>query len=166
QQFAAAMNKALYITGHSKGGAVANLAAARFSLTEGMSPHVCTFAAAHPGDESFAKAYDKAVIDSTRYEYADDIVPHLPPSPAFGPLLERIAALRGLFGKLAYAHVGQLRFIDWSGDVIDDQPFLDVKRFAKLLELLTQLKFDEIVDDHAIDDPQSGYMKAIIPSGL
>ena len=84
----------IYITGHSKGGALANLIA---SLVLGLgiaSDHlaiapgpveVVTFAAARPGGAEFRNALN-GKVKVTRYEVRTDIVPKLPPGgevPAF-----------------------------------------------------------------------------------
>lgn len=50
-------NTKLYATGHSKGGAVADLAGMRFVIERGVSATVHTYAAPHPGDETFATAF-------------------------------------------------------------------------------------------------------------
>ena len=68
----------ILITGHSKGGAMAALAAWSVQQTAGTPVRVVTFAAAKPGDAGFRAAYEAAGIDHTRYEYNVDIVPHLP----------------------------------------------------------------------------------------
>jgi hypothetical protein len=71
----------LYFTGHSKGGAIANLAAVCARQTwEGATVKSATFGAARAGDADFAAAYRAAGIDCHRYEVSDDIVPHLPPA--------------------------------------------------------------------------------------
>jgi predicted lipase len=77
----------IYVTGHSKGGAVAFLAGwrCRQSFPAALT-HVCTFAAARCGDIAFASAYNAALPQTARFEYADDIVPHLPPSLAFATM--------------------------------------------------------------------------------
>ena len=53
--------KTLYFTGHSKGGAIANLAAARYQRQHqpALAPVVTTFAAAKPGDRGFQIDYDQ-----------------------------------------------------------------------------------------------------------
>jgi hypothetical protein len=61
-----------YITGHSKGGALALLAGWLFQVFE---PTVITFAAPRVGNSAFARSYSMAF----RYENPKDIVPKLPP---------------------------------------------------------------------------------------
>lgn len=71
----------LYFTGHSKGGAMASLAAVRFRLDPSL-PNVTsvhTFASAKPGDSAFRTAYNQ-LVHQTSYESHLDLVPFLPPS--------------------------------------------------------------------------------------
>lgn len=76
-------------TGHSKGGAMALLAAARFKAEGHDRPAlVCTFAAPRAGDAVFVEGLESAVADCRRYEYGNDPVPHLPINgapPHFAP---------------------------------------------------------------------------------
>lgn len=67
--------KTFYITGHSKGGALAILAGCRL---QALFPRVVTFAAPMVGDVRFAANYPSDV-PVTRYEGVDDLVPWLPP---------------------------------------------------------------------------------------
>ena len=77
----------IFVTGHSKGGALAFLAAMRIqkefssSWDDREDAQLCvrTFAAPKPGDKYFAEEYDRTIADTVRYEYGADIVPHLPP---------------------------------------------------------------------------------------
>lgn len=174
QLAAAPPDTPLYITGHSKGGAMADLAAARLALA-GIDSTVCTFAAAHPGNADFAAFYAGLgpIQSSTRYEYADDIVPHLPPSVALRHALSGIDLFSKATGELAtqavadidYAPVGTLRFIDWDGNVIGDSPTLPLARDLHLAELLVKAGFDQIVRDHSIDCG-GGYASAICPTAV
>jgi hypothetical protein len=174
RQLAAAPGKPLYITGHSKGGAMADLAAVRFALA-GISNTVCTFAAAHPGNSDFTKFFNGLeVIDSTtRYEYADDIVPHLPPGLALRHALSTIDKFTKFTDELAtkaaedidFAPVGTLRFIDWDGNVVGDSPTLPISRAFHLADLVVKMRFDQIVHDHTIDC-EGGYASAICPTGV
>ena len=54
QMQAAGPDAQLFITGHSKGGAVAALAALRIWTTDATPSRVITFAAPHAGDRAFA----------------------------------------------------------------------------------------------------------------
>jgi len=94
----------LYITGHSKGGALASLAAAQCAAVDGITPAgVYTFASPMTGDSAFVGWYNALGFPDIRYEYTDDIVPHLPPSPIVAELFASIPYMerrdrRGLAG--------------------------------------------------------------------
>jgi hypothetical protein len=81
----------LYFTGHSKGGALANLAAlAARHAWPGATVKAVTFGAPRAGDEAFARAYWQAGIDCRRYEVVGDPVPGaLKEGPLPGSLLPR-----------------------------------------------------------------------------
>jgi len=85
----------LFLTGHSKGGALANLAAWRVSAVapwRDIPISVATIAAARAGNGAFARAYAATRIACLRYEMPSDLVPHLPPGPAT-PRWLRVLAL-------------------------------------------------------------------------
>lgn len=70
----------LYFTGHSKGGALANLAALSARQVWGRAiVKAVTFGAPRVGDRDFARACQAAGIDCQRYETAGDPVPGFPP---------------------------------------------------------------------------------------
>jgi hypothetical protein len=159
---AGAPAKAIHVVGHSKGGAVANLAAARIcSQFTGVTPFVTTFAAARPGDQDFQTSYDRLVPNSIRYECQDDIVPHLPPSVRFTAMFAAVPFLAQTLDGLTkgYISVGDLYFIDWSNRIVAETPLLAFQRFTHLAELMTTLGFGTIVADHAIG-PGSVYDQA------
>jgi dienelactone hydrolase len=160
--------KPVYVTGHSKGGAMANIAACKF-VAAGFAPYVCTFEGARAGDQAFADGYATRVPHSVRWEYQDDIVPHLPPDLAFAPLLEKAGLLPAgsLLGGIAagflpsYVSVGKLKFIDWLDAVISgDSASLEAERYSHLLALIEAFDFDTIIDDHSIA-PGSGAASVI-----
>jgi hypothetical protein len=162
--------KPIYVTGHSKGGPLANLAAMRLCAIFPVLPSpaiatpilVATFAGARPGDDAFKAAYDAAIRHSARYEYADDIVPHLPPSDEFITMFSNIPHISDTVKNLTrgYASVGDLHFIDWSGNLVADTPLLRFERFAHLAKLMVTFGFATIVADHSIS-LGSGYDTAI-----
>ena len=155
--------KPIYVTGHSKGGPLANLAAMRLHAALPAAPvMVATFAGARPGDDAFAAAYKTAIPHGARYEYADDIVPHLPPSDEFIAMFGNIPQIGPTVKNLTrgYASAGDLHFIDWSGNFVADTWLLPFERFAHLAKLMMTRGFATIVADHSIS-LGSGYDKAI-----
>ncbi|GGQ53732.1 alpha/beta fold hydrolase [Kitasatospora griseola] len=93
--------QAVWLTGHSLGGALAMLAAARLLLEapELRADGVITFGQPRTCDRLLAAGYNKGLKDrSHRFVNNNDIVPQLPPEPAF-------------------THVDVLRWIDSSGRI-------------------------------------------------
>lgn len=171
KQMAASPVKHLCITGHSKGGSVAHLAAARFALSSimhGSDITVRTFEGAHPGDASFADGYQRLVSDVIRYEFQDDLVPHVPPSIMFRHLFAAeplFAPLMAADDRVDYAPAGTLKFIDWDGEVQGASTLLSTERLFHLSKLVATggpEGFAKIVGDHSIDTA-SGVMRAICP---
>ncbi len=156
-------NSQLYVTGHSKGGAVANLAAMRFLIERGLGAKAFTYAAPHPGNEDFAAAYD-GHIASVRYEYADDIVPHLPPNLAFRHMFASVPFAKPYVHRLDldYSAVGTLRYITRAGKIVDDSPMLRFERYSNLAELMIIGGFEQIAEDHR-GACGGGYMGAVCP---
>lgn len=161
---AKASTKPIYVTGHSKGGAMAYLAAYRLkkALLQSAPVYVATFAAARVGDQGFANAFNAALPHTARYEYADDIVPHVPPSDFFRTMFQTVPFLKDKLGELpaGYASAGELHFIDWSGTLVADSPVLRFERFTHLAHLMEGFDFGTIAGDHSIA-PLSGYAKGI-----
>lgn len=108
----------LYLTGHSKGGAMASLMGAELNRLkpEGLPvPQVVTFGAPRVGDSRFTETYPCKHI---RYESFRDIVPHLPITPQESALLtvltENVTDWFSVFtqGDLCqYAPLGRLKSI-------------------------------------------------------
>lgn len=182
----------LYLTGHSKGGAMAHLATMRFLEERGLRvAAVVTFAAARSGTQDFADAYHARNIDSRRYEYGDDLVPHLPPSDFFlqhlkedlrkfeairpgltsilpRPHLQHLDTLPRLLetldraGAHNYASVGELHYLTPFGDAVGDSTALRMRRVISLARLLMLGRFKTIGFEHAINCG-SGYMTEVCP---
>lgn len=111
----------LWVTGHSLGGALATLAAARLARESIPVAGVYTFGSPRVGDAAFAATYRPTLYC---VENGNDIVCHLPPPPAameaVRPMLERLAASKlqwSIPADVVYADIGKLTFIDWEGKV-------------------------------------------------
>lgn len=99
----------LWFTGHSLGGALAMLAAARLYLEDPKLPAdgVYTYGQPRTCDRLLAAAYNKGLTQRMfRFVNNNDIVPQLPPEPA-------------------YTHVDALRYIDSDGKVHEKISFFD-----------------------------------------
>jgi hypothetical protein len=157
----------IFVTGHSKGGALANLAAVRAASVGEWSDvplSVATIAAARAGNADFAASYENSRIACLRYEMPGDVVPHLPLSPNTPGWARKIA--KGVFPKLAaadYRPVGLLvtpppaprgGHQAWAGSRRPVKRLLDRRGIG--LEALTPA----ILTAHAIC-PGSGYDRLI-----
>ncbi|MEY4979388.1 MAG: hypothetical protein RLZZ352_1658 [Pseudomonadota bacterium] len=105
--------QAIWITGHSLGGALATLAAAKFKLElDKPIRGIYTFGQPRVGDRSFARVYNAELQNlSFRFVNNNDVVTRVPPR------------------ELLYSHIGSLRYIDDNKDIHQDisfwQEFLD-----------------------------------------
>lgn len=160
----------LYLTGHSKGGAMAALIAARihFERTSVIRPTaIYTFGSARAGDSDFASAFPLKDIPVTRYENHLDIVPMLPPDAAFIKLLAEIPEVgRELqaAAKWNYASLGTLQYIEKNHNIVPKMLFLDVVRVGEIIvELATgQTGFTRVVEAHETGLGK-GYQKGLAP---
>lgn len=160
----------LYITGHSKGGALASLAALRLKLQAGIMPTgVYTFAAPHPGDSTFAKQYQLEIPNHIRYEFGNDIVPHVVPDSAFIHAVSKIPEIGKYFKGMEswdYTHVGTLQFVDWDQKtIVGDSLELKLERLARLVSALAEWQFGAIAAAHSLSCG-AGYMSAICPAEI
>ena len=155
--------KPLYVTGHSKGGAMANIGAMKLAAA-GYAPYVCTFEAARCGDAAFAAGFAKAITHAVRYEFQDDIVPHVPPNDAFLALFKTLPGFDQSLSSVvpSYAAVGDLHFIDWHNQIVADSPLLAAQRYAHLMGLIVGLNAEQVVNDHSIG-PGSGVANVLCP---
>jgi hypothetical protein len=162
----------VYMTGHSKGGAMANIACLKWAQETQNRPFVTTFAAPRAGSDDFAAAVNTTIPNFNRFEYGNDIVPHLPPHIALIPLL--MAATDSRFDDLEdynYQSAGQLFYVDEAGTIESPKAgrladhVLRLKRFGSLAETIFKGDFDQIVSDHSIDCG-SGYQRAVCPTGV
>ena len=157
-------SKPLYVTGHSKGAGMAPIAAALLRKRLGINASVIQlFAPPRPGTEDFTSYFDESFPGTVRYEYQDDLGPHLPPHSRLMDALSKIPKIGHFFRGLKawnYSAVGQLRFIDWNGKIVGELSGLEVKRFERLALLIVELRFRKIAKDHAL---LGGYRAAVCP---
>jgi len=160
----------LYVTGHSKGGALAYLGALRLFRMHQIKPAgVVTFASPRPGDGAFVNSYASAGINSLRWEFQDDMVPNLPPSnirinqlisalatpsaitsrilaalnitiPATEMSRQIVNSLRAL-KTVEFESAGSLRFIHWDSTIRTDSPELQAERNIRTAVLLLWPKY-------------------------
>jgi len=165
--------KPVYLTGHSKGGPMATISAARmhFDAAVVTKPDaVYTFASPHPGNGEFADGFPLAVIPVTRYENYLDVVPLVPPSEDFIQLASKSKRLGKLF-KLAegwdYKALGVRKYIDKKHHVISDKPELTPEEFAKLAFMVAAgpCGLTKVALAHMYTCG-FGYMKGVCPTGV
>ena len=102
----------IYVTGHSKGGAMATLTGLIIARElSGFKVQVLTFGSPRVGDKKFSDNYN---ISLFRYESFLDCIPHIPFSTQEKELLPRLGKVSDILGKLvdlttlpAYAHAGK-----------------------------------------------------------
>jgi hypothetical protein len=169
-------SNAVYLTGHSKGGAMAAIAA---YLLHGNVPdiriaRVVTFAAPKPGDAVFRDAYEKLVGNHVRYENYGDLIPLLPPSgagslsnrvselagiPVIGPKLGVIHSIAGAAARWDYQPVGAKSYIDGLRHIVSNQDHdTQVDDFLKNLK---QRPADGLSNAHSL---RNGYMPGVCPA--
>lgn len=146
----------IYITGHSKGGPLATICAARLALelkTSIVAKEVVTFASPYPGDAKFVSGYPSQ-IPVTRFENYLDIVPLLPPTNTFFNLIYKIlpASVSAEFCKYFphlctalthaavwnYTPLGTLKYVTESGDLVGESnsaALVDYRIIQILLEI-------------------------------
>jgi triacylglycerol lipase len=185
----AGTGRSVLVTGHSKGGALVYLAAYRLARL-GIPVAAYTFAAPRTGDQAFATAFDHLLPGVLRFEYQDDMVPHVPPAtgawlsslkgrqlvqhafPSEAPRLRVGADIAGAAERftsrmtelaetsLSFASAGRLQFMDWDDHIVGDSLSVSLKRNLHLAEMLAEFKFVDIAKDHS---SAGGYMS--VPCG-
>jgi hypothetical protein len=154
----------LRITGHSKGGGLAFLAAVLWrGAFVGHEVTVRTFAAPRVGDTSFATVYTAYAPDTQRFEFVEDIVPHLPATEELASNLGGLLSLAhlALYLYLNYNSVGQLKFIDKDGHISAIPPHSPTARFIDLLYSTWPNVVGNVAAGHGIG-AGSGYAKAVL----
>jgi len=167
------VQRKLYITGHSKGGAMGAIAAARLFFEEKIvAAGLYMYAAPRAGNSIFVSGFP-ATVPVVRYEHYLDLVPLVPPDLEFIELLAAVPVLGLLFGKAKgwdYASLGALRYIQQDGTVVGDDPRLHVVRGGEILAKVMSGRWLEIARAHGPWCPgtlsDGGYMRGVCPTGL
>lgn len=143
----------LIVTGHGQGGALAALAASRLlGMALADAARVYTFGAPRAGDVDFAHGFKDKFEAAWRFEFHDDVVPHLPLRDKVADLLQ---ALDPRFRNVRLPHytsTGSLEFINWSGKTIaSNGSWLDAERTGHLAQLLLEDHIDRLDADHSLE---------------
>jgi hypothetical protein len=158
----------IFVTGHSKGGAISPLIAWR--LARYCPNHQITvraFAPARVGDDAFARTYNARIPDHIRFEFDADVVPHLPADPDLAAALGAPAILGRLLeaADLGYGAVGALAYIQADGAITGESDGLEQLRLARLLQRLAAPDgLAYVAACHSLDDPGAGYVRAAYPA--
>lgn len=160
----------LHVTGHSKGGAMASIAAMRFHNVGAFpAPAVKTYASARPGDKQFADAYDE-MISQTSYEYYLDVVPFVPPPDHLIGALATLPDLGALCREAKgwnYQAVGNRLYIEKGDAVVENTAELDALRVLEIAGKLAVLDAAAIAAAHcsscAAPGCAGGYMRGACP---
>lgn len=145
----------VYVTGYSKGGALAPLGAAMLVQNGVKVENVLMFEPPRVGDPAFRTWFNKQFPNAVRSEYQDDIVPHVPPVKGAVEAMTLDPTIKEILNKFFkdfsqwdYKAVGNLRFIEWDNIVVHGQSGpLFVKRLIKLAEALVRHP-DKLFLDH------------------
>lgn len=160
-------DQTIYVTGHSKGGAICPLVAWRLRQDyPGKRIVVRSFAAARVGDAVFAAAYNNGA-DHIRYEYGNDIVPHLPAETSIVGALGAPPLVTMLLEHVnpGYADVGTLAYIQDDESIVPGSPALKTQRIANIIAALRAPNGPEaIIACHDISSPTAGYVRARYPA--
>lgn len=127
--------ESVYVTGHSLGAALANLAAAGIAAEFGVKPITYTFSGPRAGDAVFAASVKAAGLETWRIFNTEDIVPTVPPAavqmstPNMGmnittPLSQALSNLVK-HTTIGYQHVGHPIATTFHYDVVADNHSMD-----------------------------------------
>lgn len=101
------IKKKLYITGHSRGGALASLCARHFSKNRRKESICYTFGAPAQGTLDYIRQYNEMYIDHTRVVNGYDVVPTMPPRNL------------GFYHQASLIHLSQPRWHRWFHKIRD-----------------------------------------------
>jgi len=180
--------KNIYLTGHSKGGALASIAAILMKNDADLPnpTYVATFASVKFGNSEFRDEYN-SMIDQTTYESHLDLIPFLPPSQAVMDMMESMEGGDEMMKMIDdimwseeqkkkkggyvwdYQPVGSRRFINENGQIkskvtqeLDNERIQDIEKKT----FLSLGKFRAAHCSSCPDDTETcdgGYFRGIAP---
>ena len=103
----------VFVTGHSKGGALASLGAYLLTTAGVAVEQVVTFASPRTGDAGFQAGYQKVIPNQIRYENYGDLVPLVPPPAVFISGLAAVVAQIPDIGKELAAIIAEAKNWDY-----------------------------------------------------
>lgn len=172
----------VYVTGHSKGGAMAPIAAYLLSQSYHIPVRqVVTFASPRPGDSGFRAGYQAVIPNHTRYENYGDLIPLVAPSHTpvdlltaiFGRIPRYGADIANLFQRAKdwdYQSVGSLSFVQSSSShfqIVSTEP-LESQILAVLEQVgrdILAFNYSSLASAHTIDCG-FGYSRGTCPAGV
>lgn len=164
----------VFITGHSKGGAMATIGSLLLARDMGIPvvEPVVTFASPRAGDAAFRAGFD-ACLRQIRYENAGDVVPLVPPSlTRFEEVISRLFSGTAAAGRLRdllhaarewnYAPVGEKLFVTRRGTLTAGEPDLlqQAAVMAELMEDVVTGDFSSFARAHSLA-PGGGYFRGV-----
>jgi hypothetical protein len=166
----------VYVTGHSKGGAMAPIAAylLRQAIKDIKIAQVVTFAAPRPGDADFRDEYKKLAIDHISYENYGDLVPLVPADdqyladqtstlakiPIIGARLKILKDAAVHAAEWNYQPLGAKSYIDGQHKIVSNENHHS--QVDDCLRNLAEHPTDALLKAH---DLENGYMLAVCPAG-
>jgi hypothetical protein len=154
----------IYVTGHSKGGALCSLTAWLLHTQQLPSAGVVSFASPHAGDAEFASACEQA-FTQLRYENYLDLVPCVPPRDELLNALAKLPEIGKLIckhGHCQYTPVGKLQYIQEDGTVVGESAFLSEVRIAETAFDLVSGRIQQIAHAHSLSDYLLDYSRAVV----
>lgn len=156
----------IWLTGFSKGGALAHMTAYQLQAKYPGRVNVLTFAAPRQGDSDYATGYAERLPQAVRYECGYDLVPHGPPAGEFAclpvsinPIIDVLRALNS-----DYRSSGQFRFLPAGAGTTwqADSSSLTLDRAQDIAARVGDLRLDDFANIHSID-LNRGYALALCP---
>lgn len=155
--------KTVYITGHSKGGAMATLMAQMIDKNIGVSTiNVTTFGSPRVGDQSFRQGYENFIKSKNgvhvRHEAFLDLVPHLTFSDDEKTLLSRMTTIEEkiislLINLPSYYPVGERVLVEKNHDIVkipfetkDNKHGETLNSFSAVMEAIRNSKIDFLLN--------------------